>query len=605
MRVYKQKFLIVEGHAKAVEVLNRILDNGQRQIEFAPDAQTGMQRFIKTPPDLVLLSLGIETLDMIADIRRIDSDVKIAVFTEFEHKEFLFKAMTLGVNQFFTRPFDEATLVNGIDRLSREIEQRYQTEASLNRHRNILNAINTMAAQLLRSSGMIEGTMHEQMRRVKEAAEVSTIFIFENDQKSSLKLARKFFELNDNSDADAPALLPYAKFESYGWMDPLMEQGYINVVASEHDPKEVPFFYEHRVKVLLILPIYVGDEWWGVLGIGNNVARPFDMTDVNTLQTVTQIIGSALAAQQSFCQLEMRSEIFRHTVDGIIITDEHNRILHANSAMEEMSGYTLDEIRGKDPSVMSAGKHESAFYEGMWQKLQKDGYWEGEVKNRRADGGLYIAWLRISVIRRPNGSVKNYIGVLSDFTARHSNEQMYRHMATQDALTGLSNRLILDDRLMQSIIHSHRSARLLAVVFIDLDNFKPINDRYGHRVGDIILQRCADHFRSSVRDQDTICRYGGDEFVIILEGIGSEEACQKVVGKLTAITGEPTEIEGLDVQIQMSVGVSYYPMDAKTPKNLIEYADQAMYQAKRRGKNLVAFYGEAVAGPAQETQITS
>ncbi len=591
----KLKFLVVDDDTVTTSILSKMLNNGKREIYIASNGDEGLEFFHEVAPDIVFSDVnmpGMSGLEMVEAIRKVNTEVKIAIFTNFDNKEYMLQAIRLGVNQFFAKPFDRAHFLQIVEHLSNEILSKRSVEQALNRHRNILHAINTMASQLLQYR-KIEETLYEQMRLIKEAAEASALFIFKNDQGNNPRFARRFLQLNDNSDATPPPLLPYAQFEKEDWLSRLKSGISVNELVSAHDAHDVPIFYEHRINSLLILPIYSAERWWGILGIGNNDSRVFDATDTSTLKTVAQMVGSALAAQYSISQLEMRSAVFKSTVDGIIITDAENKIIQCNEAFEDMTGFTIDEVVGEDPAVLGSGNHDEHFFHEMWRSLEHEGHWDGEVHNRKKNGQVYEAWVRISVIRKTNGKVKNYIGIFSDFTLRNKNEQMYRKMATHDALTGLSNRLILDDRLSQALLHAEHSGSSVALFFIDLDNFKPINDTYGHRVGDVILQRCAEHFRNSVRAEDTICRYGGDEFVMIFEDVEDFTVLDILANKIMSITKAPVIIEGVELAIHMSIGITVFPIDAKNSEDLLRCADEAMYLAKRRGKNRVAFYGES------------
>ena len=221
-----------------------------------------------------------------------------------------------------------------------------------------------------------------------------------------------------------------------------------------------------------------------------------------------------------------------------------------------------------------------------------EGYWQGEITNRRKNGEIYIEWLSVNAIKDKNGNIENFIGIFSDVTHQRKDAQEHIYLATHDPLTGLSNRLLLNDRLEHAINHAERFNKCVATIFIDLDNFKPINDTYGHSIGDEILKSVADAMKSALRKEDTICRFGGDEFVILIEELSSFNYLEKILEKIHKISKQRFIINGHDLSIGMSIGTSIYPNDASSPENLLKCADEAMYRAKHNGKNHISYYQE-------------
>jgi diguanylate cyclase (GGDEF)-like protein/PAS domain S-box-containing protein len=377
------------------------------------------------------------------------------------------------------------------------------------------------------------------------------------------------------------------------WKHALSTGKSIKGLIDDFSSSEQHLLYDYRINSLLIIPIFSEERWWGFLGIGNSAHRPFDGIDTRTINTVARIIGSAINNQHNVRSLEMTSAIFKHTVDGVVITDAENKIVHTNDAFTEITGYSASEVVGKNPKILRSATHDKKFYSDMWRQISQEGYWQGEIKNRKKGGEVYLEWLSINAIKNNRGEVENYIAVFSDITTHRGHDADYAYLATHDALTGLSNRLILGDRLEHAVTHAKRFNKMVGVLFCDLDNFKPINDTYGHHVGDAVLKKCADYFKSTLRGDDTVCRYGGDEFVIILEDLDETWHLGALVEKVMGITDLPFKIEGHPIKFQMSVGVSVYPLDGDAA-NLVELADQAMYRAKKSGKNRFALYNDTL-----------
>jgi diguanylate cyclase (GGDEF)-like protein/PAS domain S-box-containing protein len=337
------------------------------------------------------------------------------------------------------------------------------------------------------------------------------------------------------------------------------------------------------------LPIFVQDKWWGFLGIGDEHKQTLEATNVEMLSTAASIIGAAINNRNNLKSLEMSSAVYEHTMDGVLITDSHNRILHVNDAFEDITGYSLGNVIGKDPKILKSGKHDKHFYQKIWNQLSENGYWQGEITNRKKNGEIYIEWLSINTIKNAQGKIENFIGIFSDVTHQRKDAHDQAYLATHDPLTGLSNRLLFNDRLEHAINHADRFKKCISLIFCDLDNFKPINDTFGHTIGDEILKRVGSSLQGILRKEDTVCRFGGDEFVILVEELHSFEYLNDILRRINALTQTPCVIEGNTISIGMSIGASIYPDDGATPEALIKSADTAMYKAKNSGKNRIEY----------------
>jgi diguanylate cyclase (GGDEF)-like protein/PAS domain S-box-containing protein len=275
--------------------------------------------------------------------------------------------------------------------------------------------------------------------------------------------------------------------------------------------------------------------------------------------------------------------------EGCLVADKNNNILYVNPRYEEITGYSLAEVKGKDPSVSSSGKQDKAFYQAMWSALDKEGVWEGEVWNRRKSGEVYPEWINISLIRDKKGNPVYYVGVLSDITSRKAAEEVMNHYAYYDPLTELPNRRFYIESLTQAIKLAKRQQQCLAVLFIDLDHFKPINDKYGHAVGDEFLCTIAKRLRAQLREGDTLSRFGGDEFVILLPDVQSADTVEQLASSiLTELRAAKVTVNGYEFSVSMSIGVAVYPENGEDAESLIEQADAAMYRVKNTTRNAVS-----------------
>ena len=286
----------------------------------------------------------------------------------------------------------------------------------------------------------------------------------------------------------------------------------------------------------------------------------------------------------------LAAKVFESTLEGIVVTNAQRIIESVNPAFTQITGYAAHEVIGQSPALLASGRHDAEFYTRMWCELTNHGHWQGEIWNRRRNGEIYPEWITINTVRNDEGEVVNYVGVFSDITRRKAAEEQMHFLAYHDGLTGLPNRGLFLDRLHHAVAHAHRKGDMVAVMFIDLDNFKPVNDTLGHQVGDQLLQHVAQRLVTSVREADTVARMGGDEFTVILESIQDTEAVTRVVRKLIRTVGEPLHIDGHAITVTVSVGISLYPLTSAHADDLLRHADMAMYRVKHSGRNDFHFF---------------
>ena len=285
-------------------------------------------------------------------------------------------------------------------------------------------------------------------------------------------------------------------------------------------------------------------------------------------------------------QLELAASVFSHAREGILITDNQGNIVEVNAMFTQITGYSREEAIGRNPRILlSSGRHEKAFFAARAQALQKHGHWVGEVWNRRKNGEDFAEMLTVSVVRDPAGAVLNYVALFTDITPLKKHQDELEHIAHYDALTGMPNRVLLADRLQQAMLQSQRRSSALAVAYLDLDGFKPVNDQHGHEVGDQLLVTLSQRMKASLRESDTLARIGGDEFVALLVDIGERRDCELLLSRLLQAAATPVRVDGALLQLSASIGVTLYPQDNADADQLVRHADQAMYLAKQAGKN--------------------
>jgi diguanylate cyclase (GGDEF)-like protein/PAS domain S-box-containing protein len=288
--------------------------------------------------------------------------------------------------------------------------------------------------------------------------------------------------------------------------------------------------------------------------------------------------------------MRLAESVFNTVEEGVVVTDPYNNIIAVNPAFTAITGYTADEVIGKNPRIMSSGRHSKEFYRDLWETLLATGSWHGEIWDRRKSGEIYIKWLSIRLVRDEAGAITHHVAVFYDISERKEAEERMQRLAHYDALTDLPNRTLFADRLRQALVQAKRDNAHFALMFLDLDKFKPINDSFGHVVGDLLLKEVARRLLGCVRESDTVSRIGGDEFVVLLHAIETERDATRVAEKILHAIGQPFSLAGHDLHLSASIGIAVYPEHGSDGKTLTRNADIAMYYAKGEGRNNAKFY---------------
>ncbi len=291
--------------------------------------------------------------------------------------------------------------------------------------------------------------------------------------------------------------------------------------------------------------------------------------------------------------MRITASVFDNTQDAILITDANNVIIEVNPAFTRITGYSHEEVIGKNPNFLSSGRQDNAFFARMWQSLNQERSWRGEIWNRRKSGEVYAELISISAICDNGGKVLRYVAVFSDISHLKAHEAELNLAANYDALTGIPNRILLADRMKQAIAQTAREQNMMAICYLDLDGFKPINDTMGHDAGDKVLVEVAKRIENTIRGGDTVARIGGDEFVVLLLSLEKGEEFLTILNRLLAAIAHPITIKNKSLTISASIGVSIYPLDDEDPDTLLRHADQAMYVAKQSGKDRFHIYDPA------------
>lgn len=286
----------------------------------------------------------------------------------------------------------------------------------------------------------------------------------------------------------------------------------------------------------------------------------------------------------------LAGKVFEILDEGIMVTDHNQTIVYVNATFTELTGYTMADVVGQSPRVLSSGRHSADFYRTMWNTIAETGAWQGEIWNRKKNGEVYVEELSITQVKDSQGQVAHYVGIFKDITLRKQLEAQIRHQAQHDWLTGLPNRILLQERLDEAIREAEQAQGQIGLLYVDLDRFKWVNDNLGHHVGDKLLKQVADRIKLCLNDRDTIARMGGDELVILLPAVAGQEECNAIASRILGLFGRPFYIEGHELFITCSIGISLFPERARDGEALLKQADQALYVAKKAGRNNFRFF---------------
>lgn len=326
-------------------------------------------------------------------------------------------------------------------------------------------------------------------------------------------------------------------------------------------------------------------------------ARPLPIGGVDCMLTIARDITERHLMQE---KLQLAATVFENTAEGVLITDPDQRISAVNRAFSEITGYSEIEALGQTPRLFASGQHDSAFYAAMWHQLTAEGHWQGEICNRRKNGEFYPGWLTISAVRNSDREISHFVAVFADISSLKHAQAKLDYQAHHDPLTGLPNRALFENRLLAALACAQATNRQGAVLFLDLDRFKHINDSLGHPVGDLLLKGIAQRLKEQVRDVDTVARLGGDEFIILLPGLHKPSDASAIASKLLACFHAPFQAGEHEFFTSASIGISLYPQDGADVASLIRNADAAMYRSKAKGRNRVEAYTRDLTAQASE-----
>ncbi len=320
-------------------------------------------------------------------------------------------------------------------------------------------------------------------------------------------------------------------------------------------------------------PLYDGEKLVGLLGIFYFSTRKHDLL---------------------IRRCELDSKVLSKISDGLLVTDKNKKILKINEAFSKLSGYFLEDIKGKNPEALGSGWNDEHFYEKMWAEVEESGEWQGEITERKKNGEIYASELTVIALYGDDEEISNYVFIVHDISKRKKDEELIHNLAYFDSLTKLPNRVLFEERVNSSISSLKRSQKKMAILFMDMDNFKDVNDNFGHLIGDKFLIKVSENIKKFLRENDTLARLGGDEFIILLDEIDNVADIVPIANRIVNRFNKAVTIEGHKLYSGVSIGISIYPDDATNYEDLLNASDTAMYQVKDSGKNGFQFYKKSM-----------
>lgn len=479
----------------------------------------------------------------------------------------------------------------------RDIRERVQNREELERRDRIRAAICFSAESLLRP-GVWDKSIEAVMGQLGHAARASRVYLYEvtHDQEQRKTATRRAYWCEPKLNVQqAPTQLDLSSEALQRWGQLLRHEERMVADPLKHcPPAERAWLRERQIQSFLLMPIHVGGIWWGFIGFDDcRHERQWSEYELDALKAAARALSAAIARHRTDEELRLSARFFESTSEAVMITDADKHIIAVNPAFCRITGFMESEVHGQTPSVLQSGEHGPDFYQAMHASLKEHGFWRGELRNRRKNGELFPVWENISEVRNEHGHLTNYVSVFSDISLIEESQRQLEHLAHFDTLTGLPNRLLFKARLKHALELARRFQQSMAILLLDLDRFKMINDSLGHPIGDKILLQCAERIRNVVRHSDTVARLGGDEFILILENVDNDIAGHQAQQILNALR-EPFSIDGQSIILSASIGISLYPDDGPDADIMMKHADSAMYKAKEEGRNIYRFYTEEI-----------
>ncbi|MDF1588485.1 MAG: EAL domain-containing protein, partial [Gammaproteobacteria bacterium] len=406
--------------------------------------------------------------------------------------------------------------------------------------------------------------------------EVQSTIIFSN---SNLHFEDVWVYNAINAEQALDLFMEYAPAVVIANLDTLRQAGIPFIEEIRNITPTVPIIFTNG-KEIIATPVELFE-----MGLDNDQTN----NDINA-NNIFKAIKNSVRNQRQQHHIELSASIFFYSALAMTITNRDRQIVSVNSAFCRITGYSQKEVLGCNPNILSSGKHDARFYQAMWQSINTTHHWSGEIWNKRKNGDLFLEWITINAITNSQGDVSHYFSVFADITERKIAEEAIRKLTYHDTLTELPNRRLFMDRLKQEMHKAEQANELIAVLFVDIDNLKDINDTLGHDCGDLVIRETAKRLQHSVRDTDTVARFGGDEFTICLTGLVAADDVNAITETILNAMAQPFQLPDEQLYLSASIGIAVYPDDAASIPDLLKQADQAMFSAKYSGRNRAHYF---------------
>ncbi len=591
---YKLRILLVDDDRGIRLLLTRLLERAGHTVETAGNGVEGLEKIANFKPQLIITDWMMPEMDGIEFCKALRQNkawrnIYVFIMTAQEGGEKLVEAFEAGANDYMTKPISHKLLLARLRAGQRVVQLQDEMEfdrQQLHKFADELAAFN----QRLRKSDVSMRAILDNSPYMAWLKDAEGRYIRVNKSYARYVKRQDIAQIIGKTDFDFCSKKLAEKRRASD----------IEVISHRQQKRvEESLQEEGRMRWLETFRTPVIDENGNVLGVTGFVR---DITERKQTEAELRVAAIAFESQE-----------------GMFITDPNTVILKVNHAFTEITGYTAEEVIGQTPRVLKSGHHDKAFYAAMWDRIARTGVWQGEIWNRRKSGEVYPEQQTITAVKGEGGEITHYVATLNDITLRKASEAQIHNLAYFDALTQLPNRRLLNDRLKQAMAASKRSGFYGAVMFLDLDNFKPLNDTYGHSVGDLLLIEAARRIVACVRETDTVSRFGGDEFVVILnklDGSQAESATQAatIAEKIRIALAEPYQLtiaqEGQpDSKVEhlctSSIGVALFIGHETSQQDILKITDMAMYQAKEAGRNRVVLQWQGRSDAPEVRQDTT
>jgi diguanylate cyclase (GGDEF)-like protein/PAS domain S-box-containing protein len=563
-----------------LKILQRFLENQGWEVFTAVDGLTAIAEISQVQPDIIILDIMMPGIDGFEVCRRLKAvpataEIPIIFLSALTDQESIVKGLELGAVDYIHKPFQQA-----------EIITRLQLQLKLHQTNQALLQKNQQLEEQIEKTARAQAALMQSEINFAVAFDQSPdpIFIYGRNSGCIMDVNQPFCQFFGLTKQE---LVGVSRQQFYFWVDEQQRQNFLRDLLLWQKDGQVKF--ENRE-----IEVYDQEKQVRTMLLSG---EPMEFNRVDCLLFVMRDITERRKAEK---QLKILSQACEQSPASIVITDVQGNITYVNPKFEEISGYKSAEVLGRNPRVLKSGNKTKEDYELMWKTLASGRNWHGEFHNRRKSGELYWERASISPISDQYGVVTHYVAVKEDITKEKQQAESLFHQAHYDHLTGLPNRILAKDRLQQAIESALRHKHLVGLMFLDLDNFKKVNDTLGHDAGDQLLVEVSERLQRALRQTDTVARLGGDEFLIILDQVSHSRRLTAIAQRLLGVMRQPVNLQGLEFFVHGSIGITVFPDDGFQADVLLRNADTAMYAAKLAGRNMFRFFTPHMNKAAQQ-----